>query len=69
VTAEESQRDVVEMVRRARRELREMEKAERLARLAKGLGKPRTRRETEIWSEGVRRRHGIKRPEDGKDGA
>lgn len=49
---------------RARAALRMLQKGERLARLARGEGKPRTRAELDIWSEGVRRRLGI---EDGDD--
>ncbi|MGJ6961152.1 hypothetical protein ACSDR0_04520 [Streptosporangium sp. G11] len=46
-------------VAKMRKVLRELQKGERERRLAQGRGKPRTRRETEIWSAGVRKRLGI----------
>lgn len=60
----EERDDPAATLARVRKELREFEKRQRLARLAQGKGKPRTRAELDIWSEGVRRRFGI---EDGDD--
>lgn len=47
------------------REVRQLQKQERLRRLARGIGKPRTMRETEIWREGLDKRFKSHRP--GKD--
>lgn len=62
----EERDDPAATLARVRKELREYTKQQRLQRLAQGKGKPRTRKETEIWSEGVRRRFGI--ADDAGDG-
>ncbi|GGK59937.1 hypothetical protein Ppa06_26350 [Planomonospora parontospora subsp. parontospora] len=53
-------------IAKMRKLLRELQKEERERRLAQGRGKPRTRREWEMWSGGVRKRLGI--PEEEGEG-
>lgn len=59
--------DREQTVARLRKELRELQKDQRLERLARGEGKPRTMREMEIWSKGVRERFGISQEDEGDD--
>lgn len=42
-----------------RSKFRAFQKQQRLQRLAKGIGKPRTQAEVEVWSKGVCERFGI----------